>query len=77
MAFLMNLPAHELTLKELEFNDPGQPLLICVRLVKPENWKVRKPEYKEPRWMPETSPATCDPKTGHYGDAYTKCHGSQ
>ena len=77
MAFLMNLPAHELTLKELEFKDPGQPLLICVRLVKPENWKVRKPEYKEPRWIPETSPAICDPKTGHYGDAYTNCHDSQ
>jgi SAM-dependent methyltransferase len=70
MAFLMNLPAHELTKQEIEFNDPGQPLLICARVVKPEAWQATKPTYQTPLWTPESPPARISPETGHYGDVY-------
>jgi hypothetical protein len=70
MAFLMNLPAYELTTKELDFRDPGQPLLICVRVQKPVNWQVAKPTYRDPQWTPATKPLQSSPTTGHYGDAY-------
>ena len=30
--------AEELTARELDTGDPGHPLLICVRVKKPENW---------------------------------------
>ena len=70
MAILMNFHANELTPKELEFKDPGHPLLICVRLVKPYKWKTSKPKYKNPIWKPDTLPVKLDSKTGIYGDAY-------
>jgi SAM-dependent methyltransferase len=70
MAFLLNLPAEELTRQELDFVDPGQPLLICVRVVKPANWQAQKPVYREPGWRPELTPAHLSSTTGHYGDAY-------
>lgn len=71
VAFLMNLPAEELTSRELIFTDPGQPLLICARIVKPRHWKVEKPTYRELLWTPEL-PAmpSGGKKTGHYGDHY-------
>jgi SAM-dependent methyltransferase len=70
MAFLMNLPAYEFTPQELDFKDPGQPLLICVRVVKPANWQATKPAYREPCWTPKLAPAHISPTTGHYGDEY-------
>jgi hypothetical protein len=70
MAFLLNLPAHEFTPQELDFKDPGQPLLICVRVVKPANWQAPKPEYRQPCWAPALAPAQLSPTTGHYGDEY-------
>ena len=70
MAFLMNLPAHELTRKELDFNDPGQPLLICARIVKPDLWQAEKPAYREPRWKPSDRPVDISSETSHYGDVY-------
>lgn len=70
MAFLINLPAEELTETELEFADPGQPLLICARIVKPAAWPATKPAYRDPGWLPTETPAQVSPKTGHYGDAY-------
>ena len=51
----MNLPAEELTPRELEFSDPGQPLLKCARIVKPKPWKAKKPTYREPEWIPKQS----------------------
>jgi hypothetical protein len=72
MAFLMNLPAAELTAQELAFADPGQPLLICVRVVKPDPWPAVKPAYQEPIWAPTLTPARISPTTGHYGDEYGK-----
>ena len=56
MAFLMNLPAHALTSEELNAADPGQPLLICARIVKPVNWPVAKPVYQDPCWLPTGTP---------------------
>lgn len=70
LAFQMNLPAEELTQRELDFADPGQPLLICVRIVKPIHWQATKPEYRDPLWLPKVTPARLSPVTGHYGDEY-------
>jgi hypothetical protein len=70
MAFLLNWPAEELTEAELEFADPGQPLLICARIVKPVNWQAVKPEYRAPCWQPQIAPVRSSPTTGHYGDLY-------
>lgn len=70
MAFLLNIPARELTTHELNHRDPGQPLLICVRVVKPINWQAEKPAYRDVQWTPETRPAALRPDTGHYGDEY-------
>jgi len=75
MAFLMNLPAEELTLHELDFKDPGQPLLICARIVKPGNWQASKPTYREPCWAPPHPPTLVNPVTGHYGDTYLERRG--
>lgn len=70
VAFQMNLPAEELTQEELDFADPGQPLLICARIVKPVHWQAAKPEYRNPVWVPKVTPARMSPVTGHYGDEY-------
>lgn len=70
MAFLMNLDAEELTRQELDFQDPGQPLLICARIVKPHDWQVKKPVYQTAVWRPSHKPALSSVDTGHYGDVY-------
>lgn len=70
MAFLLNLPAYELTPRELDFTDPGQPLLICVRIVKPDTWQASRPAYRTLHWTPALVPARMSPSTGHYGDVY-------
>jgi len=66
IAYQMNMPAEELTRHELDYVDPGHPLLICVRAVKPSNWQVPKPEYRNP-WLPDVIPDAWSPETGHYG----------
>ena len=70
MAFLMNVPAREFTQAELDYQDPGQPLLICARIVKPVDWAAAKPIYAEPCWKPDVAPAQMQSETGHYGDEY-------
>jgi len=65
VAYQMNIPATELTQNELTYVDPGHPLLICVRVVKPAGWSVARPDYRDP-WRPETAPAEWNPTTGHY-----------
>ena len=70
MAFLLNVPAREFTLGELDHIDPGQPLNICVRVVKPMDWHATKPTYVEPLWTPDVAPAQVQTDTGHYGDEY-------
>ena len=69
-AFLVNLPADELTPAERDYRDPGQPLLICARIVKPAGWNPPKPEYREPAYAPLTTPHRSSPTTRHYGDHY-------
>ena len=69
-AFLMNLPVRELSPRERDAADPGQPLLICCRIVRPADWPCDKPAELEPRWLPATNPLRAHPETGHYGDAY-------
>ncbi|NJN82024.1 MAG: class I SAM-dependent methyltransferase [Caldilineaceae bacterium] len=70
MAFLLNWPARELTPVELNHADPGQPLLICARVVKPLNWQAQRPDYREPNWLPDEAPLKMRDDTGHYGDHY-------
>jgi glycosyltransferase involved in cell wall biosynthesis len=65
VAYQMNLPAEELARHELEHMDPGHPLLICVRVVKPTHWDAPRPQYRDP-WSPEVTPAAWNPETGHY-----------
>jgi SAM-dependent methyltransferase len=65
IAYQLNLPAEELSRRELEYYDPGHPLLICARVVKPRDWRGEKPVYREP-WHPGTTPAAWDPEKGHY-----------
>ena len=65
VAYQMNLPAEELTARERDYHDPGHPLLICARLVKPAGWQAERPAYREP-WLPATTPARWNPVTGHY-----------
>lgn len=70
MAFLLNIPAQEYTEHELATVDPGQPLLICARIVRPPQWQAERPAYREPSWTPTVRPATMQGDTGHYGDEY-------
>lgn len=70
MAFLLNIPVKELTPDERDHVDPGQPLLICVRIVKPSAWSATRPAYREPLWTPNVPPASLRAETGHYGDEY-------
>jgi SAM-dependent methyltransferase len=65
VAYQMNMPAEELTDEELDFVDPGHPLLICVRAVKPHGWDAPRPKHKTP-WVPSVEPARWNPITGHY-----------
>ena len=65
VAYQMNMPAAQLTRSELAYRDPGHPLLICARAVKPADWCVATPVYREP-WQPEVAPAQWSPTTGHY-----------
>lgn len=65
IAYQLNMSAEELTGGELEHGDPGHPLLICVRAVKPERWTAQRPVYSDP-WVPEVEPARWNPESGHY-----------
>ena len=65
VAYQLNLPAEELTEKELDTYDAGHPLLICARVVKPANWQVDKPVYRD-AWRPGIMPSRWNPETGHY-----------
>jgi hypothetical protein len=71
-AFLTNLPARELTPRERDTCDPGQPLLICARIVRPPDWQCVKPAETDPLWLPAAPPMRVHPETGHYGDAYLR-----
>jgi len=65
IAYQMNMPVEELTPSELNHVDAGHPLLICVRAVKPPDWRDRKPERSEP-WVPDVTPVRWTPEAGHY-----------
>jgi SAM-dependent methyltransferase len=65
VAYQMNMAAEELTARELSQVDPGHPLLVCVRAVKPTDWRVERPERRTP-WLPSVAPARWNPTTGHY-----------
>jgi SAM-dependent methyltransferase len=65
VAYQMNIPADELTRDELNHVDPGHPLLICARIVKPKGWSVARPTPLTP-WLPDVTPARWNPVTGHY-----------
>src|SRR2546422_4566247 len=56
IAYQMNMPAEELADAELEYTDPGHPLLLCARVVKPSAWDVPRPRHVTP-WLPSDTPA--------------------
>ncbi len=70
VAYTMNLFAEELTARELDFTDPGHPVLICVRVRKPQEWQCEKPAYQDPLWLPKGSPAKLHPLNDYYGGDY-------
>jgi hypothetical protein len=65
VAYQMNMPAEELTAEELAFADEGHPLLVSARVVKPEDWRGTRPDYRDP-WVPDTRPDRWNDVTGHY-----------
>jgi hypothetical protein len=65
VAYQMNMPAEELSAVERDHVDPGHPLLICVRAVKPQDWSATRPEHRVP-WVPEGPPSRWSRVTGHY-----------
>lgn len=65
VAYQMNLPAEEMTAAERDTRDPGHPLLVSVRVVKPAGWRGQRPAYREP-WLPTTTPARWTEARGHY-----------
>jgi SAM-dependent methyltransferase len=65
IAYQLNMPVEELTPRERDHRDPGHPLQVCVRAVKPKDWKAARPEYRE-AWLPATTPARWNADTGHY-----------
>lgn len=65
IAYQMNVPAEEVTRRELAHHDPGHPLLICAKVVKPLTWRCAKPAYREV-WVPEGQPVRWTPERGHY-----------
>ena len=70
IAFLTNMSAEELTNRELDTVDPGQPLLVCARIERPEGWDDRPiPTRREP-YVPPGTPRQLSSRTGHYADAY-------
>lgn len=71
-AFGLNVPAEELTEAELDVQDPGHPLLICVRAVRPREWHTARPAYLDPPYIPPGEPMSIRPDTGHYGDTYRR-----
>ena len=66
IAYQVNLAAEELTARELAYRDPGHPLLICARVVKPTRWTAPKPPYRDP-WIPASVPRTWSRERGHVG----------
>lgn len=71
MAFLMNLPAKALTAEERDTVDEGQPLSLCLRVVKPQPWQPVKPIYRDLLWSPNATPQVMTADTRQYGDQYT------
>lgn len=65
VAYQMNMSAEELSRDELTYQDPGHPLLICARVVKPRAWNIERPDYRQP-WLPSDQPARWSVETGHY-----------
>ncbi len=45
-AYMAGIPSEEMTVDELDMNDPDIPLLICARVQKPQDWL--------PRYRPDT-----------------------
>jgi hypothetical protein len=52
IAYQLNMPAETLTREELTYRDPAHPVLVCARVVRPPNWHVSPPAYRE-AWVPD------------------------
>ncbi len=76
VAYQMNMTAEELTSRERNHRDPGHPLLISVRMVKPAGWHPEPPAWREP-WLPATTPIAWNAATGHYPPQMTAADDSR
>lgn len=65
VAYQINVPAERVPPEVLARRDPGFPVMVAVRAVKPAGWNAPKPVYRDP-WLPEGEPARWTPAAGHY-----------
>jgi SAM-dependent methyltransferase len=65
IAYEVNMGAEELTASELAHVDPGHPLIVCGRIVKPPTWDAVRPVYRE-AWTPAGAARRWTPERGHY-----------
>ena len=70
MAFLLNVPARDLTPHERDEVDSGQPLMMGVRVVRPAHWPAQPPPPRELQWTPQAAPSVMRADTRQYGDQY-------
>jgi hypothetical protein len=55
VAYELNMPAEALTRKELTHRDPAHPVLVCVRAMRPPDWRIKPPAYRD-AWVPDAQP---------------------
>lgn len=77
LAFLLNLPARDLTSHERDHVDPGQPLMIGVRVRRPVDWRAPAPLPRELQWTPQAAPSIMRADTRQYGDQYRNAKASK
>ncbi len=55
IAYELNVPAEALTHHELTHRDPAHPVLVCARVVRPAEWAIERPTYRN-AWVPDAVP---------------------
>lgn len=48
----LNMPAEAVMRRELMHQDPTHPVLVCARVVRPSDWDMAPPQYRE-AWVPQ------------------------
>lgn len=65
VAYQMRMPAEAVPAGKLELVQPGFPLIICVRIKKPADWRVNPPVYRD-AWVPTVKAPCHTPLQGEY-----------